>query len=290
MSNLNPFKILSNLENQKSEAKKLSITDAVVAAISYILISWFTLGIGFSVIRSFSNSILQLLLSIFAVGVTFFAVTAVFYAYYITNLSKDKIKVRLVKKFTLINALLLVLIVLGYLMLFDSLLMPIDKILPGFSSVTESIQLTNKNPILFIGYLCIIGPLLIEFVFRGVIVGGLSKKYSSLKAIVLSSLLFGISTFNPAGFMCAFILGILLGYIYIKTHSLYLCIIGDILYSATTSILLQYYPQFLLLISSNILIIVLLTIIGLLIIYFGMKKLFSNIENQYKINSDLNKK
>lgn len=281
MSNLNPFKILSNLENEKSEVKKLTIIDAVVAVISYMLISLFTLEIGFSVIRSSSNSILQLLLSIFILAVTFFAVTAVFYAYYITNLSKDKIKVRPVKKFTLINALLLILIVLGYLMLFDSLLMPIDKILPGFSSVTEGIQLISKNPIFFIGYLGIIGPLLTEFVFRGIIVGGLSKKYSSLKAILLSSLLSGISTFNPAGFMCIFILGILLGYIYIKTHSLYLCIIGDILYNSITNILLQYYSQFLLLISSNILIISLLAVIGLLIIYFGMKKLFSNIENQY---------
>ncbi|AZV56585.1 CPBP family intramembrane glutamic endopeptidase [Clostridium sp. AWRP] len=277
MSNLNPFKILSNLENEKSEVKKLTITDAVVAVISYMLISLFTLEISLSVIRSSSNSILQLLLSIFVVGVTFFAVTAVFYAYYITNLSKDKIKERPVKKFTLINVLLLILIVLGYLMLFNSLLMPIDKILPGFSLFTEGIQLISKNPIFLIGYLGIIGPLLTEFVFRGIIVGGLSKKNSSLKAILLSSLLSGISTFTPAGFMCFFILGILLGYLYIKTHSLYLCIIGDILYSAITSILLQYYPQFLVLISSNILIIAMLTVIGLLIIYFGMKKLFSNI-------------
>ncbi|QXE20789.1 CPBP family intramembrane glutamic endopeptidase [Clostridium sp. 001] len=282
MSNLNPFKILSNLENEKSEVKKLSITDAVLAVISYMLISGFTLEISFSVIHSFTNSIVQLLLSIFAVGVTFFAVTAVFYSYYITNLSKDKIKVRPIKKFTLINALLLVLIVLAYLMFFNSLLMPIDKVLPGFSLVIESMQLINKNPILFIGYWCIVGPLLTEFVFRGIIVGGLSKKNSSLKAILLSSLLSGISTFNPAGFMCFFILGILLGYFYIKTHSLYLCIIGDILYTTITSILIQYYPQILLLISSNILVIVLLTVIGLLIIYFGMKKLFSNIENQYR--------
>lgn len=60
--------------------------------------------------------------------------------------------------------------------------------------------------------------------------------------------------------MCAFIIGILLGYVYIKTYSLYLCIIGDILYNAITIILLQYYPQFLLLISSSIFNVVLLTV------------------------------
>ncbi|WP_368489468.1 lysostaphin resistance A-like protein [Clostridium sp. BJN0013] len=278
MSNLNSFKILSNLENEKSEVKKLSITDAVLAAISYILILYFSLGISFHVISLFNNIILKLSLSIFILGVTFFAVTAVFYGYYITNLSKDKIKVRPVKKFTLINSLLLILIVLGYLLFFDSLLMPIDKILPGFSLVMKSIQLINKNPVFFIGYSYVIGPLLTEFVFRGIIVGGLSKKYSNLKAILISSLLFGISTFSPAAFMCAFILGILLGYLYIKTYSLYLCIIGDILYNVITSILLQCYPQFLLLISSNILIIALLSIIGLLIMYLGIKRLSSNIE------------
>lgn len=194
MSNLNPFKILSNLENEKSEVKKLSVADAVIATISFILVLYLPLGIGFNVIGSSSNIILQLLLSIFVLAVTFFAVTAIFYGYYIINLSEDKIKARPIKKFTLINVLILILIVLGYVLFFDSLLMPIDKILPGFNSVTEGTKLVNKNPVFFIGYSSIIGPLLTEFVCRGIIVGGLSKKYSSLKAILVSSLLFGIST------------------------------------------------------------------------------------------------
>lgn len=277
MSNLNPFKILSNLENRKSKVKILSVTDAVIAAICYILILSFLLGIGFSIIDSFNNIILQSFLSIFALAVIFFIVTSVFYWYYITNPGKDKIELRPVKKLTLPNILLLILIVLGYLLFFDALLMPIDRILPGFNSVTKGVPLIYKSPIILIGYLSIV-PLLTEFVFRGIILDGLSKKYSNLKALLICSLISGISAFNPAGFMCTFILGILLGYLYIKTHSLYLCIIGDILYSIVTFILIQYYPQFLLLISSNILIISLLTITGLLIMHFSLKKLFSNIE------------
>ncbi|AYD39522.1 CPBP family intramembrane metalloprotease [Clostridium fermenticellae] len=277
MSNLNPFKILSNLENRKSKVKILSVTDAVIAAICYILILSFLLGIGFSIIDSFNNIILQSFLSIFALAVIFFIVTSVFYWYYITNPGKDKIESRPVKKLTLPNILLLILIVLGYLLFFDALLMPIDRILPGFNLVTKGIPLIYKSPLILIGYLSIV-PLLTEFVFRGIILEGLSKKYSDLKALMICSLISGISAFNPAGFMCTFILGILLGYLYIKTHSLCLCIIGDILYSIVTFILIQYYPQFLLLISSNILIISLLTITGLLIMYFGLKKLFSNIK------------
>ncbi|WP_411678841.1 hypothetical protein [Clostridium thailandense] len=153
MSNINPLKILSDLENEKSEVKNLSIADAILATIFYLLILYFFLGIAFGSISLSDNIVLQLLLSIFTLAFTFFAVTEAFYRYYITNFSSNKIEVRPVKKFTLINALLLILIVLGYLIFFDSLLMPIDKILPGFNSVTESIHLINKNTIFFIGML-----------------------------------------------------------------------------------------------------------------------------------------
>lgn len=280
MSNLNPFRILSNLENGKSEIKELDITGAVIGTISLFFILWIPQGIIFAIASDGSSStIVQSLLILLILAIESFVVIAVFKGYYIINHNKEKIKVNSIKKFTLANVILLILSVLGYLLFFDSLLMPIDKMLQGFNSVTEFTQSMVNRPMILIGYVFIIRPVLTEFVFRGIIVGELLKRYSYKKAILISALISGISALNLAGFMCSFVLGILLGYIYVKTRSLYLCIIGDILYSVVTIILIQYYPQFLLLMSSNIIIIAFLSVIGLLIMYFGLKKLFSNFQN-----------
>ena len=274
---LNPLRILSNLENGKSEGKELGIADAVIAAITFILLLSLPSGITYGIMNALSSgTILQSSLYILLIlMITFFIVTTIFYAYYIINLNEDKIKINPVKTFTVINIIFLILCVLGYLLFFDSLLLPIDKILPGFNIVTQSMQIMAKNSMFLIGYTFIIVPVLTEFVYRGIIVGGLLKKYSSKKSILISALIFGISTFNLSGFVCAFPLGIFLGYLYVKTRSLYLCIFADILYSVITFSLLQYYPQFLLLISSNIFVIACLTIIGLLIMYLGFIRLSS---------------
>lgn len=279
MSNLNPFRILSNLENGKSEVKELDITGAVIGTVSLFFILWLDQGFVFAIASSeASNTILQSSLILLILAFESFIVIAVFKAYYIINHNKEKIKVNSIKKFTLANVILIILSVLGYLLFFDSLLMPINKMLQGFNLITEITQFMTKSPILYV-YAFIIGPVLSEFVFRGIIVGGLLKKYSYKKAILVSALISAIFAFNLAGFMCSFLLGILLGYIYVKTRSLYLCIIADILYNVVTIILIQYYPQFLLLMSTNIIIIAFLSVIGLLIMYFGLKKLFSNFQN-----------
>jgi uncharacterized protein len=280
MSNYNSFRILSNLENGKSDVKELSIGGAVIAALTFFLILWLPESIAFGItnVASSNNILLSSLYTLFILAITFFVATALFYAYYIINLNVEKIVVNPIKKFTVINVILLILIVLGYLLFFDSLLLPVDKILPGFNLVTESMQIMAKNPVFLIGFTFIIGPILIELVFRGIIIGGLLKKYSSPKAILVSALISGISAFNLSGFICSFPLCILLGYIYVKTRSLYLCIIADILYNSITFILLQYYPQFLLLISSSIFIIGISTVIGLLIMYWALKKLSANLQ------------
>lgn len=281
MSNLNPFRILSNLENGKSEVKELGIADAVIATVTFTLVLSLPVGIAFGITYdSSNNALLQTsLYTLFILAITFLVVTVLFYGYYIINLYEDKIVVNPIKKFSVINVLFLILSILGYLLFFDSLLMPLDKMLPGFNLITENMQFMTKNPMLLIGYTFIIGPVLLELVFRAIILGGLLKKYSSKKAILVSALICAISGFNLAGFLCAFLLGILLGYLYVKTRSLYLCIIADILYNVITFILLQYYPQFLLLISSNIFIIACLTVTGLALMYLGFKKLSANIQN-----------
>jgi uncharacterized protein len=277
MSEINPFRILSNLENQKSDVKKLNITGAIIATLTFILVLQ-PLGLAYAIINEVSSSKLtQSLLILLILAFVSFLVIAVFNGYYIINVKDDMLMVNPINKFTLFNIVLLLLSVLGYLLFFDSLLMPVDKMLQGFNSVEQITKSMAASPMILIGYAFIIGPVLTELVFRSIILGGLLKKYSYKKAILVSALVSGISAFNIAAFMCSFLLSILLGFLYVKTHSLYLCIIGDILYNVVTMILIQYYPQYLLLMSSNIIIIVSLTVTGLLLMYFGLKNLSSKV-------------
>ncbi|RKS95161.1 hypothetical protein BC952_0812 [Flavobacterium limicola] len=71
----------------------------------------------------------------------------------------------------------------------------------------------------------IAAPILEELIFRGFILNGLLKSYSPLKAIIISSLLFGLVHLNPWQFIGASIGGILSGWVYFKTNKITLPII-----------------------------------------------------------------
>jgi membrane protease YdiL (CAAX protease family) len=63
-----------------------------------------------------------------------------------------------------------------------------------------------------------------ELLFRGLILDGLMGNYSKRKAIIISSLLFGIIHLNPWQFLAGFIFGLAFAWVCIKTNSLLLCI------------------------------------------------------------------
>jgi membrane protease YdiL (CAAX protease family) len=80
--------------------------------------------------------------------------------------------------------------------------------------------------------LVIAAPVLEELLFRGVILRRLLVSGTRLRAVVLSSLLFGAIHLNPWQFLGAFSGGLLLGWIYVRTRSLWLCIAGHALNNA----------------------------------------------------------
>ncbi len=71
----------------------------------------------------------------------------------------------------------------------------------------------------------IFAPIIEELIFRGVFLDGFLKQYSPTKAIIVSSILFGIVHFNPWQFVSAFIGGLFIGWVYYKTRSVSISII-----------------------------------------------------------------
>lgn len=64
-----------------------------------------------------------------------------------------------------------------------------------------------------------IGPLVEDLIFRGIILNVLKVKYGNKLALVVSSILFAIIHIHPAEVITALLMGLVLGYIFIKTNS-----------------------------------------------------------------------
>ncbi|MBG8554830.1 CPBP family intramembrane glutamic endopeptidase [Hymenobacter guriensis] len=82
-----------------------------------------------------------------------------------------------------------------------------------------------KAPVLAFVVLCVAAPVLEELLFRGVLLAGLLRNYPQRPwmAIGQSALLFGLIHGNPAQMVGTGLIGLLLGWLYYRTQSLWLC-------------------------------------------------------------------
>ncbi len=79
----------------------------------------------------------------------------------------------------------------------------------------------------------LVGPLVEEILFRGVILRGLLGRGRPMTAIFVSAALFALTHLNPAQLPVAFGLGVVLGWVYVRTRSLGLCVAGHALNNAS---------------------------------------------------------
>lgn len=94
--------------------------------------------------------------------------------------------------------------------------------------------MTNPLGILAV---CIIGPVAEEVIFRRGIMGSLMESDKWRKyALVISAAVFGIIHFNPIQVVCAFAMGLFLGWLYQRTHSIVLPIICHILNNTVSTV------------------------------------------------------
>lgn len=89
---------------------------------------------------------------------------------------------------------------------------------------------------------CIIAPVLEEFLLRGIVMYYF-KKYGILINIAMSSLAFALLHFSPNSFIVMFFLGVLLGVIRVLTNSIWPCVIA---HSANNlfAYILMFVPDF----------------------------------------------
>lgn len=106
-------------------------------------------------------------------------------------------------------------------------------------SITEETTLFQYLLIFFL--VSLLGPFVEEIIFRGVMLERLGAKYGYMKGVVISSLIFGILHVDIAG---AFIFGVVLSVVYLKSFSLLLPFIIHAVNNGTAMIIYFFEDYF----------------------------------------------
>lgn len=125
-----------------------------------------------------------------------------------------------------IPAIVLLLSAMGIMALQTGITSPLIELMPhgNFYDMMMN-EMLGMNGFWSFFSMVIAAPILEELLMRGIILDGLLKKYSPVKAIVLSSFLFGLIHLNPWQFVGAFFFGAFVGWIYYRTHNLLITIL-----------------------------------------------------------------
>lgn len=102
----------------------------------------------------------------------------------------------------------------------------------------------NSMSLTVMGFISIgiLGPIAEEYVFRSAMLGGMLKNgMGQWTAILISSAVFGVIHGNPAQIPFAFIVGILLGLLYVRTGNIIPCIVCHVINNSFSVYLMSKY-------------------------------------------------
>lgn len=136
------------------------------------------------------------------------------------------------KKFPALLVLPVITFFIGIHHLLNIVNSQVDRLIPPPPWFWELFNKIFENDYGFLGAfmkVVIIAPIVEELIFRGVIMHGLMRNYSRGTAIFFSGLLFALFHLNPWQFPATFILGLLLGWLMIRTRNILMAIAGHAL-------------------------------------------------------------
>jgi tetratricopeptide (TPR) repeat protein len=123
----------------------------------------------------------------------------------------------------------------------------IEHLLHRPPTIQEAIPLIKyalvANPLAAFSAVVIVGPIVEEILFRGLIYGALEKRFRATGAIVISSLLFALVHLQVVYFIPIFCLGSVLGWARSRTNSLGLSILIHVLNNGAALIVLKFFEK-----------------------------------------------
>ena len=90
---------------------------------------------------------------------------------------------------------------------------------------------------------CILAPLCEEFLCRGMMLRGMLHTMSPRKAVIWSAVLFAVMHLNPWQSIPAFLIGLLLGWVYWRTHSLWATIFLHCFNNSISTAISRIWPD-----------------------------------------------
>ena len=163
----------------------------------------------------------------------------------------------------------------------------LDKYLPAPAWFWEMFNKIFEGDFGWLGAfmkVAVVAPIVEELIFRGLILNGLRRNYKAVTAVFMSALLFALFHLNPWQFPATFVLGLLLGWIMLRTNNILLAIIGHSINNFLVLLSLTYWQE----IRSNAFYLMdkpkiyftslLVVLLSLLLIYLFSKKWFKKNE------------
>ncbi len=95
---------------------------------------------------------------------------------------------------------------------------------PTYDLVETTIM--SSNPIVQVLEVVVLAPICEEIIFRRLVINKMLSAYSMHTAVIVSAVLFALAHGNITQGVFTFFMGILLGYLYLKTKSLLMCMIA----------------------------------------------------------------
>ena len=208
--------------------------------------------------QSFGIAGIMILMSILFAPLNFFlnkfiGVEASLFIYYVVAVGSTFWIVYLIKRrqtdnvtfnFKIENKRIIPFMIIAAIALLFGIISPISNLIPMPELIKKALaNLANQSGFFSFLYMVIAAPIFEELIFRGIMLDGLLKRYSPIKAILISSFLFGLVHLNPWQFITGLFLGVFMGWIYYKTKSISFTIIIHASVNLT-GFLMRYFGNF----------------------------------------------
>ena len=146
--------------------------------------------------------------------------------------------VKLYNNITLKNILISITCSILFFILLDKNLDPfLDKLfVSSAAKYNKNIEELFQHPVIMFIRVCLVAPIVEEVLIRGFVLDSLMNSYTTIIALVISTILFAILHFNFVQTLSAMICGFILGLIYIMTGSLFCCVLTHSLYNTISYI------------------------------------------------------
>ncbi|MFW6363594.1 MAG: CPBP family intramembrane glutamic endopeptidase [Spirochaeta sp.] len=96
--------------------------------------------------------------------------------------------------------------------------------MPGESGIEEAIEMFPQGLLIRIILLAVLVPIIEEIIYRGIILHRLLEVFSPRTAVLVSAIIFAIIHLDPVQSIYTFLMGLLIGWIYIQSRRLKLVI------------------------------------------------------------------